>query len=81
MDELLAESGIDFLVQIRIGERAVSVLGERGGHMTMIDQDRLKKAKNVELMERIYDLAMEIREEIRKSNLSFNHVRVREDGV
>ena len=39
MDELLEESGIDFLVQIRIGRRSISVLGEREGHMTMIDQD------------------------------------------
>ena len=66
MDELLEGSGIDFLVQIRIGRRLISVLGEREGHMTMIDQDRVKKVKDVELMEKIFNIAKEIREEIRK---------------
>ena len=60
MDELLAGSGIDFLLQIRIGGRSISVLGERAGHMTMINQDRVKKVKDVELMERIVNLAKEI---------------------
>ena len=69
MDELLEGSGIDFLVQIRIGRRSISVLEE--GHMTMIDQDRVKKVKDVELMEKIFYIAKEILEEIRKSNLTF----------
>ena len=43
MDELLAESGIDFLVQIPKERRSISVLAEREGHMTMIEQDRVKK--------------------------------------
>ena len=34
--------------------------------MTMIDQDRVKKVKDVELMEKIFNIAKEIREEIRK---------------
>ena len=66
MDELVEESGIDFLVQIRIGRRTISVSGEREGHMTMIYQDRVKKVKDVELMEKIFSIAKEIREEIRK---------------
>ena len=66
MDELLEGSGIDFLVQIRIRRRSISVLGEREGHMRMIDQDRVKKVKDVELMEKIFNIAKEIREEIRK---------------
>ena len=66
MDELLEGSGIDFLVKIQIGRRSISVLGEREGHMTMIDQDRVKKVKDVELMEKIFSIAKEIREEIRK---------------
>ena len=49
-----------------MGERKVSVMGEKGGHVTMIGDGRLKKVKDAELMERIYDPAKEIREEIRK---------------
>ena len=56
MDELLEGSGIDFLVQIRIGRRSISVLGKRERHMV----------KDVELMEKIFSIAKEIREEIRK---------------
>ena len=46
--------------EIRISGRSISVLGERAGHMTMINQDRVKKVKDVELMERIVNLAKEI---------------------
>ena len=66
MDEILAKARIDYLVQLRIEGRSISVLGEREGHMTMIDQDRLKKVKNVEFMEGIFSIAKEIQEEIRK---------------
>ena len=65
MDELVEGSGIDLLVQIRI-RRSISVLGEGEGHMMMIDQDRVKKVKDVELMEKTFNIAKEIREEIRK---------------
>ena len=47
MDKLVAVSGIEFLVQIRIGERSISVLGYKEGQMTMRDQDRVKKVKDV----------------------------------
>ena len=50
--------------------------------MMMIDQDRVKKVKDVELMERIFNRAKEIREEIRKKYFDFFiHFRVSKDGV
>ena len=65
MDHILASAKTDYLVQFRIDGRSISVLGENEGHMTLIDQDRLNKIKNVQLMERIFNIAKEIQEELK----------------
>ena len=36
------------------------------GHMTMIDHERLKQVVNKELMEKIYEIAQAIRDDIKK---------------
>ena len=41
------------------------MLGQNEGYMTLIDCDRLKKIKNVELMEKIFDTVKEIQEELK----------------
>jgi len=42
--------------------KKISVLGQNEGYMTLIDCDRLKKIKNAELMNKIFDTVKEIQE-------------------
>ena len=65
MDQILSGAKIDYLVHVRIEGRSISVLGENKGHMTLIDCDRLKKIKNVQVMARIINIAKESQEEVR----------------
>ena len=65
MDEILANAKIDYLVQLQIEGKKISVLGQNEGYMTLIDCDRLKKIKNVELMNKIFDTVKEIQEELK----------------
>ena len=49
MDQILANVNIDYLVQLQIEGKKISVLGQNEGYMTLIDCDRLEKSKNAEL--------------------------------
>ena len=65
MDQILANVNIDYLVQLQIEGKKISVLGQNEGYMTLIDCDRLKKSKNAELMKNIFDTVKEIQEELK----------------
>ena len=65
MGEILANAKIDCLVHVQIEGKKISVLGQNEGYMTLIDCDRLKKIKNVELMNKIFDTVKEIEEELK----------------
>ena len=62
MDQILENAKIDYLVQVQIDGKKISVLGQNEGYMTLIDCDRLKKSKNTELMNKIFDTVKESQE-------------------
>ena len=71
MDQILANAKIDYLVQIQLEGKKISVLGQNEGYMTLIDCDRLKKIKNAELMNKIFDTVKEIQEVLKIKYFEF----------
>ena len=57
---------LEFLLELKVEGVSVSVLGESGGHMTLINVDKVKKCKDKELVDKIYEVAQAIRNELNK---------------
>ena len=69
---------LEFLLDLKVEGMSVSVLGESGGHMTLINVDKVKKYKDKELVDKIYEIAQAIRNELTKYSLQFkNHLKLK----
>ena len=64
MDVLGVQFG--FSLEFKVEGMSVSVLGESGGHMTLINVDGVKRYKNKELVDKIFEIAEAIRNELNK---------------
>ena len=56
---------VSILIDFRIEGKSISVLGRKGGYITVIDSDNMKNIVNDKLKERIFDIAKEIQEELK----------------
>ena len=57
---------LEFLLESKVEGMSVLLLGERGGHMTLLNVDKVKKFKDKELLDKIYKVVQAIRNELNK---------------
>ena len=56
---------VSILMEFRIEGKSISMLGRKGGYITVIDSDNMKDIVNEEVKEKIFGIAKEIQEELK----------------